>query len=550
MKAVKNIAASTRSLVLFAMALCGLEKASAQTSFIHAPAFDAQAVELDDRQREEDGELALYGRSLPLMAATDALGAWTEEQGQRVWRLGITSEGALALEFMLDEVVVPRGASLRLLSPAGIPLAEPFELALEVGISEASTPLVPGGTCIMEYREPLDAMFQGRFRISHVVHAYRDVHVPDEREGNCHVNVACSPEGDEQEEAIRATVRISVVVPQGTGWCTGTLMNNTRQDCASFILTAFHCGRQSSTANFNQYKFYFNFQYATCAGGAYSTSQFITGAQLKAYSDDYAPQYQGVGGSDFMLLRTNTAIPDAFQPYWSGWDANELPNVADDGVCIHHPTGAPKRVSSYTQTLIAGHPMGSSGLMSHYKLVWATTPNGYGITEVGSSGAGLFKKKAGMGSVLIGTLTGHSSGMSCTNHSGLAYFGRMSYHWTGNPNAANIKLKPWLDPDNTGTLAMGGSAVPCAAVGLQDHVPQEKLLVYPNPAEGQVTIRMGHAEKASYRLSDTAGNVVLAGEWTGPTATLDVHSLANGAYILQLFTQGFAPVSAPLIIVH
>lgn len=550
MKLVKGGSASTRALMLVAMALFGLGKLSAQVPFIQAPAFDAVAIDLDDRQREEAGELALYGRSLPIMVAIEDVGEWTEEHGQRIWRLGISSTGALALEFLLDEVVVPRGASLRLLSPAGLLLAEPVVLELEVGISVTTTPLVPGEACIIEYREPLDAVQQGRFRISHVVHAYRDVHAPDEREGNCHVNVACSPEGDGQEEAVRSTVRISVVVPQGTGWCTGTLVNNVRQDCAPYILTAFHCGRQSSTANFNQYKFYFNFQYATCSGGAYSTSQFITGAQLKAYSDDYEPQYQGVGGSDFMLLRTNANIPDAFQPYWSGWDATNLSSVSDDGVCIHHPTGAPKRVSSYTQTLTAGHPMGSSGLVSHYKLVWATTPNGYGITEVGSSGAGLFKKKVGMGSVLIGTLTGHSSGMSCSNHSGLAYFGRMSYHWTGNPNSANIKLKPWLDPDNTGTLAMGGSADPCAAVGMQEQEPLVKPLLYPNPAVDRITIELGSTMKTNYRLSDAAGNVVLTGEWTESTAILNVSELANGAYILQLFAHGRAPVSAPLIIVH
>src|SRR5690606_40676317 len=126
---------------------------------------------------------------------------------------------------------------------------------------------------------------------------------------------------------------------------------NVRQDCAPYILTAWHCGRTSTTAHFNQYKFYFNFQYAQCAGGAYSTAQYMTGAQLKAYSDDYAPQYQGLGGSDFMLLRTNAPVPDAFAPYWAGWDAQCIATVTADGVCIPHPSCQPQRYSILTQSV-------------------------------------------------------------------------------------------------------------------------------------------------------------------------------------------------------
>lgn len=513
-------------------------------------AFDAAAVAAEDAQRELEGELPLYSRNLPL-GISSSQGAWHQEGDERVCRMAIASPGALAMELMLEEVEVPEGARLRVIDRAGHELHGFVAMALPGGVREHSTPLVEGDAWVLEYREPIAAV-QGRFAVAQAGHAYRDVREGSEREGPCHVNVACQPESNGWEGPIRATVRISVVTAQGNGWCTGTLVNNVRQDCAPYILTAWHCGRTSTAAQFNQYKFYFNFQYAQCVGGAYSTAQYMTGAQLKAYSDDYAPQYQGLGGSDFMLLRTNAPVPDAFAPYWAGWDAQSIATVTADGVCIHHPSSAPKRISSFTQTVTTGHPMASSGLMSHYRVKWASTQNGFGVTEIGSSGAGMFTPHATLGPLLVGTLTGSSSGMSCTNNTGTSYFGKMSYHWTNNPNAAHVKLKPWLDPDNSGTLAVGGSADPCgAAVGVAERPAEDREpALFPNPATGQVSIETGAPGTTAYMLTDIAGQVMRTGEWTGPKGTIDLAGLASGGYLVRLLLADRNGPSTHLLIVH
>ncbi len=522
-----------------------------QVPYVFAPRFDADFVAADDQRRAEQGELPLYGRLLTLAATSEQNGEWGVDGTDRVWHLGIASPGALGLECFLEEMDVPAGATIRIFSPRGSALSDPVALGLPTGVSEFSTPLVRGDSCLIEYREPLESAHRGSFRIAQVGHAYRDVEFDTAREGTCHVNVACHPEADGWEGPIRATVRISVVVPQGTGWCSGTLVNNVRQDCAPYILSAWHCGRTSTAAQFNQYKFFFNFQYATCNGGAYSTAQYLTGAQLKAYSDDYDPQYQGVGGSDFMLLRTNAAIPDAFAPYWAGWDATNIATVSGGGVCTHHPTGAPKRISTFTQPITTGHPMASSGLLTHYKVIWAQTVHGWGITEVGSSGSGLFKQNADLGPVLIGTCTGNSSGMNCSNHAGTAYFGKVSYDWTQNPNAANIKLKPWLDPDNTGTLIFGGSDDPCASsVGLQATYAGERPLLYPNPANEQVVVKGPVDGPIRYRLTDSSGRVVKTGELPGPSPVIELMDIGTGAYLLYINSSGKPPRVAPLVIIR
>ncbi len=518
-----------------------------------AERFDADAVRTDDQQRAETGELELYARTLRLFATSSNEGRWTTEGSERVCRIAVSSPGAQALELLLEDVSVPTGASLQLFRFNGEPLARAMSIALPQGVTECSTTMVHADEAVLEYRQPIEAPIDGRFTINGLQHAYRSVE-DLVREGPCHVNVACVPESTGWAAAIDATVRISVVTPQGSGWCSGTLMNNVRMDCTPYILTAFHCGRTSTAAQFNQYKFYFNFQYASCAGGAYSTSQFVTGAKRIAFSDDYVQQYQGLGGSDFLLLRTNVDIPDTFQPFWAGWDATSISTVAADGVCIHHPTGAPKRISSYTQTLTTGHPMTSSGLMSHYRVRWAATPNGFGVTESGSSGAGLFKPGADGGPLLVATLTGSSSGMNCTNNGGTSYFGKMSYHWTNNPNTAVQKLNHWLDPDGTGTLVLPGSADPCGTIaGITTDAQGARLSVWPNPSHTVLYLELPgslprHTEAL---LSTSTGTMVRRFSLEARTHALNTADLPTGTYLLTVVTDdGAPPLHAKVMVMH
>ncbi|MEO7081158.1 MAG: T9SS type A sorting domain-containing protein, partial [Flavobacteriales bacterium] len=211
----------------------------------------------------------------------------------------------------------------------------------------------------------------------------------------------------------------------------------------------------------------------------------------------------------------------------------------------------PKRISSFTQTVTTGHPMTSSGLLSHYRVKWAATQNGFGVTEVGSSGSGLFTPNASLGPLLIGTLTGSSSGMTCSNNSGTSYFGKTSYHWTNNPNTPTQKLKYWLDPNNTGAVTLGGSADPC---GAPSEVKEVSLLhkwsVFPNPADDQLVIRAAVPTTAEYQVLDATGRMVRSGTLIGENTTIDVDQLSNGLYFLRAINANSSPVSTPFVIAH
>jgi hypothetical protein len=209
---------------------------------------------------------------------------------------------------------------------------------------------------------------------------------------SCEVNVNCS-EGNKYNLQKQAVVRILVKAGADFGWCTGTLINNTNQDCTPYILTADHCGvadngNYASNSDFSQWVYYFNYQSLNCSNPPVEgilANQFITGSTRMAYSNDDG----GDTGSDFLLTKLNVSPPAIYNAYFAGWNrANLLP---DSGVCIHHPSADVKKISTYRGGLFTAS-WGGNAADTHMGLLWINTTNGWGVTEGGSSGSSLLIK--------------------------------------------------------------------------------------------------------------------------------------------------------------
>jgi len=132
-----------------------------------------------------------------------------------------------------------------------------------------------------------------------------------------------------------------------------------------------------------------------------------------------------------------------------------------------------------------------SGLPSHWKVVWVETPTNWGVTEGGSSGSPIFDEQGR----IVGSLSGGLA--SCANPEGPDYYGKFSYHWESNGNHDTTRLKPWLDPDDTGTVILDGSTM-----GEQEnnvHIAKE-LLVYPNPVLDDLNIQFISGEPSAIQF--------------------------------------------------
>lgn len=492
------------------------------------PFVEAEALALDSAGRAI-GSPPAYGIVLPVVAT-----ATRPAQGP----LRVCSEGALAVEPFLVDVQL-HGDERLLLRDAGTLEVVATITRMEVPPSgRLSLPRVPGPCCLIEIDGTDRTEQAGTFTVAEVGHTFREE--AWQKADPCEVDVNC-PEGQAYADERDAVVRVGVRANGALIWCSGTLMNNTAQDCRPFILTALHCGLNSTASDLQDYKFYFGYQRTGCGSGPADQTKYITGCHRRADSND-----GGLDGSDFLLLEAATSVPAGFDPYWAGWDASGSPSSS--GVTIHHPAGSEKKVSTYAMNLLTSQWV-AGGPYSHWFVKWTGTANGHGVTEPGSSGAPLLDA-AGR---VIGTLSG---GTSCCVEDGCNlpgsgpdqpdYYGKMSFHWTQNPNPPNEKLKAWLDPLDLGVQVLDGSRSPCA-IGIEEQ-GATGLRVHPVPATDRLVVGWEGTEEVVelVLLAPTGQPVRRSSSRNG--AVLDVGDLPAGVYILTITRSYSGRASRPVVL--
>lgn len=436
--------------------------------FFNAP--DREQLRIEDEMRDNNGEFYRIGVAMYTNITTSNSGLWKDlPNGDRQWQLRVKSPNAEALSFLFEVFRIYDNTTFTVRDMNGVLRHEIFtkESVEEHGRQNAA--LCFGDDLVLTLTEPSGSR-PSEIYIDRIMYGYRSTGNPMVQKINesasCEVNVNCSPVGDSWQDEKRGVARILVVDGGSQGWCSGSLVNNVAQDCKPLFLTALHCGVTSTTANFTQWRFYFRYESSTCTNPT-ATNQVpnysILGSVKLASSNDGG----GDSGSDFLLVQLGTLANQAstittlksanFNAYWNGWDANNTTTNA--GASIHHPAGDIKKISTFSTNLVTSAWNGN-GLQSHWRVVWSSNSNGWGVTEGGSSGSPIFKTNGG-NSVIIGTLTGGSS--YCNAQSSPDFYGKMSYHWTSNGTPANEQLKTYLDPANTGTLVLFGSADPCSA---------------------------------------------------------------------------------------
>ncbi len=425
------------------------------------PAFDADKAARLDMNDSKNGKLPMFSRNLPCMLSLANNGdfeklaytAGNKPVGTVYYRT-VKSANALGLVVLFDKLYLPEGATLHVYSADRRQVLGAYTNANTPSPKPFNAGIIVGDSYVLEYFEPASQAGKGIIETSQTGHAYRWLKAIEDATGvqaagSCEVNVACS-EADNWQDQKRAVARILVVGTDGQGFCSGTLINNVRQDCTPYFLSAQHCSETTTANQYAQWVFYFNYEASTCAGTTGPQNKTVSGCTKIADSNDNG----GDTGSDFLLLQLSQAPPSSYGVYYAGW--NNDGNASTSGVCIHHPDGDIKKISTYSQT-ITSTQWGTSVQNTHWNVKWAATTNGHGVTEPGSSGSGLFNNQG----MLIGTLTGGNS--YCNTPNVPDQFGKLSYHWQSNGATDNRKLKPWLDPDNTGTVSIFGTNAPCGS---------------------------------------------------------------------------------------
>ncbi|MBM3434663.1 MAG: T9SS type A sorting domain-containing protein [Bacteroidetes bacterium] len=458
------------------------------------------------------------------------------KEGGRIYRLKIQSQGALAISLYFDRFYLACGTKLFLYDESRRQLKGAFTENNNDSGGLFATELIHGNTVILELDADEGTEENTVISISGFGYAYREI--PEYRDNKgfggsdfCEINVKCAPEGNNWQTVKSGVVRIQVKVSGSAYWCSGSLLNNVRNDKTPYILTADHCafqlGHYSSNSDLMQWLFYFNYESATCEDPDTEPELLsMLGATKIANGGDH-----GNTGSDFYLVLLNQNVPQSYQPYFIGWSA--INEASQNGVTIHHPEGDIKKISTYNQLLETTNWFNNT-VQSHWKVFWTETDNGWGVTEGGSSGSPLFNS-AGR---IIGTLTG---GYSACESAGVVgpdkpdYYGKFSYHWESNGSADTVQLKPWLDPDNTGIAFIDG-----LQVGLPENLSGNScdIFLYPNPAEDVINLNFINFEpsKIEIEFMDITGRTVERKLLDYPPVQVhfDLRSYSPGIYMIRL----------------
>jgi len=405
-----------------------------------------------DEQAAMLGEPYRIGVSIPLDIELCEAGKRIDlADGSRLWVLKIMAEGALGLGLDFDRYILPPGAELFLSSPDHSMTAGAFTSMNQAEDLSFSIRPVTGDEVMLElYLPPADTSGY-QLHINCINYIYRGFTRADAagtgfgEAGTCHVNVACE-EGSGWNDQANGVVKILIRNGGDSFWCSGSLLNNTRFDFAPLLITANHCainkGHMASPADLQKWVFYFRYQTPGCANPLYEpVAKTLTGAVNLACS-----QQPVEIGSDFYLLRLSQQIPASYQAYYNGWSRET--NPAEAGVCIHHPRGDVKKISTFNTRVESGKVQSIPG--THWIADWIPTKNGHGVVEPGSSGSPLFNENG----LVVGTCTGGYS--SCDYSDGTDYFGKISFSWNMNGETITMGLSTWLDPVFDGRLTLEG----------------------------------------------------------------------------------------------
>ncbi|MEQ8705396.1 MAG: hypothetical protein RIC19_15820 [Phaeodactylibacter sp.] len=406
-----------------------------------------------ERLLKADEENGLHSRvAAPVVAdiGLDNSGTWeAHADGSATWTCTVTVPGALGLGFIYDQFYLPPGSQLEMFSPEEDRKAT-YTFQDNQPTGHFFSGFTKGATAQLVYREPAHARQQGRIHIRRVDYGYRQS--PNRSVLNfgfgssldCHPNANCD-EGADFRDIQRSVCRIVMVLEEGTGYCSGTLINNTAEDETPFVLSAFHCD-EGYTPLYGMWRFDFNYESENCGNPSTEPAfQSLMGCQRRASRRE----------SDFVLFELVNNLPPNFEAYFAGWDRR--PTAPPSGVMFHHPSGDIKKLSAFDQAQV--HPSSINWQAG------ATPPNHHfdvdfslGTFEQGSSGSALFDSTG----KIRGQLHGGFNGCDNTN----AYYGRLTLSWDEGTTSAT-RLMDWLDPADTGADTLGGlDTAPPATVSI------------------------------------------------------------------------------------
>ena len=473
-----------------------------------------------EMQRRGPGIAPRFAVNLETDISPNTHGKWEQlANGNALWRLRIISKGAKSLNLGFTKYMMPRGGSLILYSPDQKQVMGPFTPADNEEHEQLWTPVLDGDELVIEVQVPAAQKDQLELALKYVNHDF--VGFSQMASGSCNLDVICgAADGWEIVDAYRDIIQsVAVISTGGSTFCTGFLVNNARQDCTPYFMTANHCGINNGNApSLVAFWNYFN---STCrqpgtpqsgAIGNGSKSDFNTGSIWRS----------GWGASDFTLVELDDPVSETSNAFFAGWSAEDIAPT-DTVITIHHPNTQEKRISfEFDDTFVANYSGGSTPPPPNANGSHIVIPDwDIGTTEGGSSGSPLFNNQKRV----VGQL--HGGVASCSNNSYDA-FGRFARSWIGN-GTASTGLKNWLDPDDTGIIVLDGrAAMQCSFFVMA--TPAMVAICAPDTVQFDISVSPNFQATVELSVNNLSAGLI---------ATFDtIHVAPGGSTVLTITNTG------------
>lgn len=393
------------------------------------------------------------------------------EEGEVLWSLTLEAPGATFLQLYFEDFELPSGGRLFLLDPEGGVLRGAFTEKNNTSLHALAIAPVEGDRLQILYEGVKGDPEIPKLLLQQVVYGLWNSSFDDyDHPGKgvysngepwfgskysahfpCAPNVVAFPEWERQAHS-----QVLIIV-RGTSVCSGSLINNTREDGTAYILTASHCMNSSFKKSGDmeyvkesarQSIFFFNFRSPLAEQMIRGVEeQSLSGAEVVAYDEE----------TDLCLLRitgvdTNPAykrsggIPASFLPYYSGWNVQE--NPIGPFTNLHHPYASTSRLNLCNQERLQITDFDAGNVKwaeTHYYIPEWTI----GTTAGGSSGSPLYDREG----LLIGALTGGKS--TCENPTQDAFYALSKCFETDLGTTPQEQLAPWLSPGSSVTKLKG-----------------------------------------------------------------------------------------------
>ncbi len=415
----------------------GPGKSCCQTTYnpILLPTQDNKALK-EEHRGDEDGPFEFATAIKHKIDFRDDDRWQSNDEGQLVWKESFYSPGAFSLNFGFSTYSLPEGAYMLIYNDDQSDVKGPFTSQDNESHGQMWTPIIQGDLITIEIIVPIDSWDEFKLSLLTVNHDF--IGLSPVRSGSCHLDVICgSQEGFDLVDKYRKMINgVGAYHFNGTAICSGSLINNSLNDCTPFFLTAEHCNVNQVTAPtvvvyWNYQNSYCRLPYSEESGGNGNgiLNQYNTGAIFRASSEQ----------SDFTLIELDDPLDPAFRLYLPGWNRSLV--LPQETALIHHPKIEEKRISinqdpvSYKNDNIEGDFI----QVDNWEI---------GSSEVGSSGGPLFNAQG----QIIGQLNG---GQAACGNNDYDEFGWIRSSWDGQ-NAAHNALKYWLDPDGLEGESMDG----------------------------------------------------------------------------------------------